>query len=80
MDSHKTVSPPRFILGALSESEGPNIIISILLSLKFKKFRDSQAFIPVKQAMRVSRPSELNLKADKFGCHQHNNGMTAHIS
>jgi hypothetical protein len=53
---------PKFIFGVLTESEGPNTIISVLLSLKLRKFKDSQAFTSAKQVMSDSKPLELFFK------------------
>jgi len=71
---------PKLIFGVLTESEGTNTIISVLLGLKLRKFKDSHVFTSVKQVKSASRPSELFLRAERFEYNLHNNEMAYHVS
>lgn len=50
---------PRFKLETTKESEGPKTVISVLFSLKFRKFSANHALTSARQARRAPKPSEF---------------------
>ncbi len=60
------VKSPRYTFGVLWESDGPNAIISVLLSLKLRKFKDNLAFTSDRQYISVSGPLELYFKGKQI--------------